>query len=79
MTTKTTEPIARVEDGIIKLHEFEKHHIVECLRKELVKAEKMNEEFKTQGWTGTGLVGKYIIDLKAVLERVEATPTTKSS
>ena len=80
---KTPDPFVRVVDGEPKIHRFEKHYIEICLKKEIQNVEL--EVSKLKEYTGPGIDPKpiaraverfYLRDLRKVLERVEAMPTT---
>ena len=72
------EPFIKEVDGELKIHEFEKHYITHCLKKEVEN---------TENWVSTidpslkeaaeKIGGTYLRDIKAVLERVEAMPSTR--
>jgi hypothetical protein len=68
----------REEEGILKIHEFEKHYITTCLKKEI---ERVEEDCKALEGPYPNLVDDvrktYLYDLKTVLERVEAMPSTR--
>lgn len=76
------DPFIKEEDGTLKIHEFEKHYITTLLRDEIEKVEEDNQRMKTQGPpylrnAADAVERTYLRDLKAVLARVEAMPSTR--
>ena len=79
-----TQSFIREEDGQLKIHEFEKHYLTLCLKKEIEQVE--DEVTKLKEYSGPGvetrnianaLEDTYLRDLKVVLERVEAQPSSR--
>ena len=77
-----TEAFVREKDGQIRIHEFEKHYLTLCLKKEIEKVE--GEVTKLKEYSGPGITTSniadaiecsYLRDLQVVLERVEAHPS----
>ena len=86
-----TEPIFKVDNGVVKLFPFEKHYIVHALEHDIEAVEKQKADTKAHveeaRKTGQNLelcdmteralsiLDHLLRDLKSVLERVNATPT----
>jgi len=84
------EPIFKEVDGVVKLFPFEKHYIVRALEHDIEAVEKQKADTKAYieearktgqnlelcGMTERALsiLDHLLQDLKAVLERVKATP-----
>ena len=82
------EPFVKSEDGVLKIHEFEKCYITLLVKAEIDRVEaehkKLREDttiepkFKEMNERAMRAVeGLYLRDLKIVLKRVEAMPATR--
>ena len=86
--TKTTESFVKEENGVLKIHRFEKHYITLLLEAEIEKVENEHkslredtskpEKYHQMDLAAIEMVERtYLRDLKTVLERVEAMPSTR--
>jgi len=78
-----TRVFVREEEGVLKIHQFEKHHITLVLRDRIKVEEERIERVQSVASSieeakqmGLGFAEQYVSELWVVLERVEAMPPT---